>query len=187
MTEIVPVESITSKIHVLRDVKVIMDRDLAQMYGVEKKALKQAVRRNSKRFPADFLFELTDEEFSTWKSQPEITRDDRKGMRCKPMAFTEQGVAMLSSVLRSERAIEVNIAIMRAFVVLRDTMAANKELARKLIDVEKRLKEHDDQLRSIAEAYKKLTKPADSARNKIGFGVIESRAAYTNAASDNPT
>ena len=111
MTTTVPIESIVSKIVFIRDEKVMLDRDLAELYGVETKVLKQAVRRNIKRFPDDFMFELTKEEFENWRSQFVTSNSDKMGLRYKPMAFTEQGVAMLSSVLHSNRAIEVNIAI----------------------------------------------------------------------------
>jgi hypothetical protein len=105
----IPVERITSKIYIIRDVKVIMDRDLAALYRVETKVLKQSVRRNINRFPNDFMFELSREEFQNWRSQFVTSKSDRMGLRYAPMVFTEQGVAMLSSVLNSKRAIQVNI------------------------------------------------------------------------------
>ena len=108
---IIPVEAIAGKIYLIRGQKVMLDRDLADLYGVETKALKQAVRRNIDRFPADFMFELTDTELKNWRSQFVTSKSDRMGLRYKQMAFTEQGVAMLSSVLRSKRAILVNIQI----------------------------------------------------------------------------
>ncbi len=108
----IPVERIKQLIVFIRGQKVMLDRDLAELYGIETKVLKQAVRRNIKRFPDDFMFELTKEEFENWRSQFVTSNRDKMGLRYKPMAFTEQGVAILSSVLRSERAIEVNIAIM---------------------------------------------------------------------------
>ena len=114
MKDPVPVERITSKIYLVRGQKVMLDRDLAELYGVEAKVMKQAVRRNKKRFPEDFMFELSGEEFKNWRSHLVTSKSDRMGLRYRPMAFTEQGVAMLSSVLNSERAIQVNIQIMRA-------------------------------------------------------------------------
>ena len=111
----------------------MLDRDLAALYGVSTKALKQAVRRNLSRFPADFMFVLSKDEFENWRSQFVTSSADRKGLRYSPMAFTEQGVAMLSSVLNSERAIRVNIEIMRAFVRLRQMLSYNVALARKLL------------------------------------------------------
>jgi hypothetical protein len=110
----------------------MIDRDLAELYGVQTKALKQAVRRKIKRFPTDFMFELTKEEFGDWRSQFVTSNRDKMGLRYRPMAFTEQGVAMLSSVLNSDRAIQVNIQIMRAFTQLRQMAATHKELRRKL-------------------------------------------------------
>jgi len=126
----IPVERIENIILFIRGQKVILDRDLAQLYNVETRALKQAVRRNINRFPADFMFEFSKEEFNNWRSQFVTSSSDKMGLRHAPMAFTEQGVAMLSSVLKSERAIEVNIAIMRTFVRLREMLASNTELAR---------------------------------------------------------
>jgi hypothetical protein len=116
---LVPADQIETAILLLRGQKVMLDRDLAVLYGVETKVLKQAVRRNIERFPPDFMFELTKGEFENWRSQFVTSRGDRMGLRYAPMAFTEQGVAMLSSVLRSRRAVQVNIEIMRAFVRLR--------------------------------------------------------------------
>jgi hypothetical protein len=109
MPDLVPIERIASKIYLIRDIRVMLDRDLAELYGVETKALKQAVRRNIRRFPEDFMFELTKEEFRNWRSQFVTSHRDKMGLRYSPMAFTEQGVAMLSSVLRSRRAILVNV------------------------------------------------------------------------------
>jgi len=112
MTDMVPIERVANKIYVIRDTRVMLDRDLAELYGVETKVLKQAVRRNIKRFPDDFMFELSKEELTNWRSQFVTSNHDKMGLRYSPMAFTEQGVAMLSSVLNSERAIQVNILIM---------------------------------------------------------------------------
>ena len=111
MTDLVPIEQIAAKIYFIRGLKVILDRDLAELYKVETRVLKQAVRRNIARFPDDFMFELTKEEFNFWRSQIVTSKGDRKGLRYAPMAFTEQGVAMLSSVLKSDRAVQVNIQI----------------------------------------------------------------------------
>ena len=139
---LVPIELIQSKIVVLREEKVMIDRDLAELYSVETKQLKRAVRRNLDRFPADFMFELTRDEYNSLRSQFGTLK---RGTHSKylPMAFTEQGVAMLSSVLNSNRAIEVNIAIMRAFVQLRKISSSQKQLAQKLHEIEARLGDHD--------------------------------------------
>ena len=131
ITEVsVPTEEITGKIYLIRGQKVIMDRDLAEMYAVETKVLKQAVKRNIRRFPSDFMFELTKEEFQNLRSQ--FVTSSWGGPRYIPMVFTEQGVAMLSSVLHSESAIQVNIQIMRAFIQLRSMLATHEDLKRKI-------------------------------------------------------
>jgi len=171
----IPVERIKQLIVFIRGQKVMLDRDLAELYGVETKVLKQAVRRNIKRFPDDFMFELTKEEFENWRSQIVTSNRDKMGLRYKPMAFTEQGVAMLSSVLRSGRAIEVNIAIMRAFVQLREMLASNVELARKLKQMEKK---YDEQFKIVFEAIRQLMAPPEKPRKKVGFEVKKKRAAY---------
>jgi len=137
MSEIVSVELITSKIYFIRGVKVILDRDLAALYDVETRILKQAVRRNIQRFPEDFMFELSKEEFAHWRSQIVISNGDKMGLRYSPMAFTEQGVAMLSSVLNSDRAIQMNIQIMRTFTKLRHMISANEDLKRGLDELRK--------------------------------------------------
>jgi hypothetical protein len=168
---LVPTEVIVTKIVFLRGEKVLLDRDLAELYGIKTKVLKQAVRRNIKRFPEDFMFELTKEEFENWRSQFVTSNRDKMGLRYPPMAFTEQGVAMLSSVLNSDQAIDVNIAIMRAFVQLRKIIASNEELARKLKELEKRLEKHDEDIGLIFEAIRELMTPPDKPTKKIGFEV----------------
>jgi len=175
MAEILPIESIVSKIILLRGEKVLLDRDLAELYGVETKVLKQAVRRNIKRFPSDFMFELSKEEFEDWRSQFVTSNSDKMGLRYKPMAFTEQGVAMLSSVLKSERAIEVNIAIIRAFVILRQMLASNAELAHKLEEMEKK---YDERFKIVFEAIQQLMAPPQLKKKKIGFEVKEPKGRY---------
>jgi len=129
---------IQSKIYEIRGQKVMLDRDLAEMYGVETRILNQAVRRNSSRFPEDFMFQLTEQEFGNWKSQIVISITEKMGLRKRPLAFTEQGVAMLSSVLNSEKAIEVNIAIIRTFVLVRQYTLNYKELQDKLQKLDKK-------------------------------------------------
>ncbi len=171
----ISIERIERAIFLIRGQKVMLDRDLAELYGVETKVLKQAVRRSIKRFPDDFMFELTKEEFENWRSQFVTSNRDKMGLRYKPMAFAEQGVAMLSSVLRSERAIEVNIAIMRAFVQLREMLASNVELSRKLKQMEKK---YDKQFKIVFEAIRQLMTPPEKPRKKIGFVVKEKKAAY---------
>jgi hypothetical protein len=156
----------------IRGHKVMLDRDLAALYEVETRVLNQAVRRNAQRFPEDFMFQLTQEEFENWRSQIVISNPATKmGMRKRPYAFTEQGVAMLSSVLRSDRAIEVNIAIMRAFVKLRDVLASHKDFARKLEDIERKLGQHDEHFRIVFEAIRQLMTPVaePTKKGRIGF------------------
>lgn len=167
-SELIPMEQIESKILLLRGCKVILDRDLAELYGVSTKALKQAVRRNAERFPPDFAFLLTSKEFATLRSQfVTSSSNTHGGIRHAPMAFTEQGVAMLSGVLKSPRAIAVNIAIMRAFVRLRQVLATHAELARKLDELERRF---DAQFRVVFEALRALMNPPPPPRKTIGFG-----------------
>jgi ORF6N domain len=157
--------------------KVMIDRDLAGLYGVTTKVLNQAVKRNQRRFPDDFMFTLTAEE----KHQL-VTNCDRfkplKHSSASPRAFTEQGVAMLSSVLNSERAIGVNISIMRAFVHLRKMIVSSTEVARRFAVLEQRLEDHDEQILAIFEAMKQLMTPPATPRKRIGFEVKEPRAKY---------
>ena len=175
----IPVERIEKAIFVIRGHKVMLDADLAELYGVKTKALKQAVRRNIERFPKDFMFQLNEEEHSNLRSQF-VTSSLAQwgGTRYKPMAFTEQGVAMLSSILRTKRAIQANIAIMRVFVRLREMMATHKELAYKLAELEQRLEGHDEQIQSIFEAIRRLMTPPERPRRRIGFEAKEAAASY---------
>ena len=173
MTKVIPVESIVSKIVFLRLEKVLLDRHLAELYGVETKQLKRAVRRNISRFPEDFMFQLTKEELDNLRSH--FGTSSWGGTRYLPLAFTEQGVAMLSSVLNSKRAIEVNIAIMRAFVHLRKMVASHAKLERKIAALEKR---YDEQFKVVFDAIRALMTPPEKPRKKIGFHVKEKRTAY---------
>ena len=171
-----PKAHIESRILLIREQKVMLDRDLAALYGVETKVLKQAVRRNIDRFPSDFMFELSDSEFKILRSQFVTSSSPQwGGARYTPMVFTEQGVAMLSSVLRSKRAVQVNIEIMRAFVRLRQMMAAHKDLERKLASLEKK---YDKQFKVVFEAIRALMSPPEKSRKKIGFEVKEPKAKY---------
>jgi hypothetical protein len=174
--EIVPIQRIAESIFVLRGQKVILGQDLASLYGVSVGALTQAVKRNTNRFPRDFVFQLTVQELSNLKSQFVIS--SWGGRRARPYAFTEQGVAMLSSVLNSERAVKVNIAIMRAFVKLRETLETNRELARKFEELERRVGTHDEEIAAILEAIRQLMAPSKQSRREIGFHVREKAARY---------
>lgn len=144
----------------------MLDRDLAALYGVPTKGLKQAVKRNSDRFPADFMFVLSSSEFQNWRSQFVTSKADRAGLRYAPMAFTEHGILMLSSVLNSERAISVNIEIMRAFVKLRQMLASNAELSRRLDELESN---YDRKFKVVFDAIRQLMTPPVTARKHVGF------------------
>jgi phage regulator Rha-like protein len=175
MTDIVLIERVANKIYAIRDTRVMLDRDLAELYGVETKALKQAVRRNTRRFPEDFMFELTKEEFTNWRSQFVTSNSDKMGLRYSPMAFTEQGVAMLSSVLNSERAIQVNILIMRAFNKLREMLSTHEDLRRKVEAMERK---YDRQFKVVFDAIKQLIDIESKPKRKIGFEVKKPKARY---------
>ncbi len=168
MKSIVPTEKLIDKIFIIRKQKVILDKDLAVLYGVETRTLKQSVRRNIKRFPPDFMFELTKKEFAIWRSQIVMSKSEQKGLRHLPFAFTEQGVAMLSSILKSEKAIEVNILIMRAFFKLREILSTQNKVKEKLKELEDKLKEHDGQ---IIQIINQLITPQPSPKKKIGFTI----------------
>lgn len=171
----VPLDNIASKIYLIRGQKVMLDRDLAGLYGVQTKALKQAVKRNSSRFPEDFMFVLSSEEFSQWRSQFVTSKSDKKGLRYAPMAFTEQGVAMLSTVLNSERAVAVNIQIMRAFVRLRQKLLDSAEFKRELNELKRQT---DNRFQVFFETLDHLLAVEEKPKRKIGFTAKEQRAAY---------
>ena len=167
MKSLIPVETIEKKILLIRGAKVMLDSDLAMLYGVETREIVQAVKRNIGRFPDDFMFQLAVEEFELLKSQSVISKPvGRGGRRYIPYAFTEQGVAMLSSVLNSERAIKVNIEIMRSFVSLRRMLSSNAELARKLAALEKK---YDIQFKAVFDAIRQLMAPPVKPKRRIGF------------------
>jgi ORF6N domain len=196
--EIVPAEQIALRIRHFRGEKVLLDFDLAKLYGVATRALNQAVKRNRERFPDDFMFQLTTEEALVLRSQTvtsslkgtgnqEIMKNRSQtvtgskqhgGPRYRPYAFTEQGIAMLSSVLNSKRAVKVNIAIMRAFVKLRWALETNRELARKFSELERRVDKHDEEIAAILEAIRQLMAPPEKPRREIGFHVREKAPRY---------
>ena len=178
MKNLVPAERIESKIYLIRGKKVMLDRDLAELYKVKTFVLNQAVKRNIERFPEDFMFQLTKEELKFLRSQFVILKNNgyktsKRGKHTKylPYAFTEQGIAMLSSVLRSRRAIQVNIAIMRTFVRLKQVLSTHKELAKKLKELEQKTDKHDMEIQAIFEAIRKLMTPPKKTKRKIGFAV----------------
>ena len=164
--ELVPIEVIENRILLIRGVKVMLDSHLAGLYEVPTKRLNEAVRRNASRFPDDFMFQLSPEETDCLRSQIATSNEGRGGRRYMPFVFTEQGVAMLSSVLNSDRAIAVNIAIMRTFVRLRQILAAHEELAAMLGAMEQK---YDDQFKVVFDVLRQLTEPPDQPRRPIGF------------------
>ena len=160
---LIPIERIASSIYLIRGEKVMLDYDLADLYRVETRALVQAVKRNIERFPAHFMFQLSEDELEYWRSQIVISNPSAKmGLRRPPYAFTERGVAMLSSILKSKQAIQINIAIMDTFVRLREMLATNKDLARM---VEK----HDKEIAVLYDYLKKLLDPPKSVNQQIGY------------------
>src|SRR3990172_6426038 len=168
MKTLVPIEVIENKILLIRGQKVMLSTHLAELYEVETRALNQAVKRNINRFPEDFMFQLNDSEAEQLVSQNVIPHKKYFGGSL-PYAFTEQGVAMLSSILNSEQAIKINIAIMRAFVKLREMLSSNKELAHKLTLLENRIEKHDGEIKAIFGAIRQLMKPDDPKKKQIGF------------------
>ena len=165
---LIPAERIESKIFLIRGKKVMLDKDLAKLYGVKTKVLNQAVKRNLERFPEYFMFRLTKEEVVSSRSQI-VTLKQGQNIKYFPYAFTEQGVAMLSSVLNSKRAIQVNIQIMMTFTKLREIIAGNKELAERLNQLEKKIENHDYEIKSIFEAIRQLMVPPERPKRKVGF------------------
>jgi len=163
-------QEIEKAIHVVRGQRVMLDSDLAKLYGVSTGGLNQAVKRNADRFPEDFAFRLTQQEFTALTSQTVISKEGRGGRRTRPWAFTEHGVAMLSSVLRSPTAARVNIGIMRAFVRLRRLMATPGELVEQLARLTETVQLHDDQIQAITHVLRELMQPpTQQPKRKIGF------------------
>jgi len=170
-------ERIEQAILLIRGQRVMLDRDLAALYGVETKNLNRAVQRNLDRFPADFMFQLTREEAESSRFQFGTLK---RGQNIKylPRVFTQEGVAMLSSVLRSPRAAQVNIAIMRVFVRLRETLALHKDLAHKLGELERKIEGHDTSIRNLFDAIRQLMAPPAKTRREIGFHIKEGSGRY---------
>ncbi len=164
----IPDEIITNKIYIIREQKIMLDRDLAELYGVETKRLKEAVRRNKERFPEDFMFEMTKEEFQNWRTQF-ATSKDKKGLRYAPFCFTEQGVTMLSCILNSKRAIEVNIRIIRVFTKMRKMLTDNLSLKLEIEEIKKRLTNHSKNIELVFNYLDELIEKKDKPRTKIGY------------------
>ena len=156
LMKIIPDETIIRQIYIFRGQKVMVDRDLAELYAIETKVLNQAVKRNIERFPKDFMFQLNVKEFENWRSQTVTSNSEKMGMRRSPYVFTEQGVAMLSGVINSPKAIDMNIAIMRAFVETRKLLHSNKKIAEQIKLLFDRIGEHDVQLGTIYDAIENL-------------------------------
>ena len=169
----VPDELVMSRIYVIRGIKVMLDRDLAELYGVETKVLKQSVKRNINRFPSDFMFEMSGKEFEEWRKEF-ATLGDKKGLRYAPFCFTEQGVAMLSSILNSDRAIMVNIQIIRIFTKMREMLETHKDILQKLDQLERKEIEQDEKIMLVFEYLKQLEQSKQeeldqSKRKRIGY------------------
>jgi len=167
--ELVTAERIEQAIHVVRGQRVMLDSDLAELYGVTTSRLNEQVSRNRERFPEDFAFQLTQQEFTALMSQIAISKGGRGGRRKRPWVFTEQGVAMLSSVLRSPTAVRVNIEIMRTFVRLRRLMATPGELAEQLMKLAETVQLHDDQINVISQVLQQMVEKPEPPKRKIGF------------------
>ena len=168
---LIPDEIISNKIYLIRNQKVMLDRDLAELYQVETKRLKESVRRNAIRFPEDFMFELNKIEFENWRSQFASSNSDKMGLRYAPMVFTEQGVAMLSSVLNSDRAIAVNIKIIRIFTKIREVFTDNLSLKLEIEEIKSKLNNHDKNIELVFTYLDELVEKKENIpeRNKIGY------------------
>lgn len=168
-TAIILAKRVGSKILVLRNQKVILDTDLAELYGVKVKHLNQQIKRNAHRFPPDFLFALTKAEFESLRSQIVTSNPGRGGRRYLPHAFTEHGAIMAATVLNSKRAIEMSIFVVRAFVQMRHMMAANQQVVSKLAELEARIESHDGEIQELVEAIRELVAPLPANHRRIGF------------------
>jgi hypothetical protein len=177
MNEVVPLEMIANRILVIRGMKVLLSSHLADLYRVDTRALNQAVRRNIERFPDDFMFQLSEEEVERLVSHFVIPHRKYFGGTF-PYAFTEQGVAMLSSVLRSPRAVQMNIVIMRTFVKLSEILSTNKDLAQKLSEHEHKLNKHEVEIESIMQTIRQMMQPREKAKREIGFKISEQTVPY---------
>jgi hypothetical protein len=170
---VVPIES---RITILRHQKIILDTALAEIYGVSVKRLNQQVNRNRERFPSDFVFQIAPREFAALRLQIATANNGRGGRRSLPYAFTEHGAIMAATVLNSERAVQMSVFVVRAFVRLRQMLAANREFADRIKEMEKHLETHDVTIQEIVRLIRKLMNPAPSHRNKIGFALPPARA-----------
>ena len=165
----VPAEGIESRILLIRGHKVMLDSDLAELYGVTTKRLNEQVKRNRERFPEDFMFQLSEEESGSLRSQFATSSPRRGGRRYRPYAFTEHGAIMAASVLNSARAVEVSVYVVRAFVKLREMLASHQELAQKLAELEQKIEAHDEDITTLFEAIRQLMEPPEKSPKQIGF------------------
>ena len=168
---VIPDEIIIDRIYFVRNQKVMIDRDLAILFGIETKVLKQSVKRNIERFPTDFMFEMTKEELDNWRSQIVTSNSEKMGLRYAPYCFTEQGVTMLSCVLNSKRAIVVNIKIIRVFTRLKEMVLTHKDILLKLEQMESQVFKNSKEIQMIFSALKKLLNPPQVSRRKVGFKI----------------
>ncbi len=168
---IIPDEIIENQIYFFRNQKVMIDRDLAELYKVETKHLKEAVKRNIERFPEDFMFEMSKEEFKNWRSQFATSNSEKMGLRYAPFCFTEQGVTMLSCILRSKRAIEVNIRVIRVFSKMKEMISTHKDILLKLQRLEQQVFKNDDDIQIIFDALKQLLNSPQKERKAIGYKI----------------
>jgi len=173
---VMPAFAVESRILFLRSQRVILDADIAKLYVVPVKRLSEQVKRNQERFPSDFMFQLTDKEHEVLRSQTATSKKGRGGRRYAPFAFTEQGAIMAAGVLNSERAVQMRVFVVRAFVRLREMLATNHKLARKIDELENRLDTHDSGIQDLIEAIKELVMPPDPPRKRIGFQIPGSGA-----------
>ena len=164
-----PQETLMAKIYEIRGEKVMIDRDLAELYGVETKRLKEAVRRNVNRFPIDFMFEMTKDEFQYWRTQIASSNSEKMGLRYAPFCFTEQGVTMLSCVLNSQRAIDVNIRIIRVFSKMRKILLSNKDLLLEMGEIRKKISGQDEKIELIFNYLQQFIDKQENPRVRIGF------------------
>lgn len=176
-TSIAPAKRIEEMIFLIRGQRVMLDSDLARVYGVTTKRLKEQFRRNIERFPKDFAFQLTRQELANLRSQI-ATSSSHGGIRHLPVVFSEHGALMLASILNSDIAIGASIRVVRAFVWIREQLAANKELANKLSELESRLGEHDEAIANLFEAIRQLLNPVEKSKREIGFHIRETSPAY---------
>jgi len=171
----IPDEIITNKIYLIRSQKVMLDRDLAELYGVETKRLKEAVRRNKERFPKDFMFEMSKEEFQNWRTQFATSKQDKRGLRYAPFCFTEQGVTMLSCVLNSKKSIQVNIRIIRVFTKMREILTDNLNIKLDIEEIKKKLTNHSKNIELVFNYLDELTDKKDNEKPRTQIGYKKDR------------